>query len=198
MSLHLVPAGTVSELTAVVHVRRRGRRTLVVDVDLVADGDRPAGAATVSFAVVPRPAHLDDVVVDAVTTRRPMIDPEGAEPLDRPYADELGINEVTSGIVAVELRPEVRNNLGALHGAVHAAMIEEASASLGRHLLGADAETTEVHLAFLELARPGPLRAEATLIGRPSPEDDRLSAEVRLLDGDGRLCSFATTAVVRA
>ena len=199
MSLHLVPSGPVSELEAVIHVRRRGRRTLVVDVDLTADGSRPAGTATVSFAVVPRPAHLEHVVVDVdgEPGRRPMIDPEGAEPLDRPYIEELGLVEVEPGTVTIELRPEVCNNLGALHGAVHASMIDEASASLGRQLLGAGAETTEVHLAFLELARPGPLRAEATLIGGPSPEDDRLSAEVRLLDGDGRLCSFATTTVVR-
>ena len=198
MSLHLVPVGEVSELTAEVHVRRRGRRTLVVDVDLTADGGRPAGLATVSFAVVPRPAPLEDVVVDLVTGRRPMIDPEGGEPLDRPYAEELGITEAGPGAAVIELRREVCNNLGALHGAVHATMIEEASASLGRHLLGPGVETTEVHLAFLELARPGPLRAAATAIGGPSPDGDRLSAQVRLLDGDGRLCSLATTAVVRA
>ena len=198
MSLHLVPVGAVTELAAAVHVRRRGRRTLVVDVDLTADGGRPAGLATVSFAVVPRPAHLEDVVVDLVTGRRPMIDREGAEPLDRAYVDELGISGPAPGTTAIELRREVTNNLGALHGAVHAAMIDEASASLGRHLLGEGAETTEVHLAFLELARPGPLRAEATVIGAPDPAGDRLSAEVRLLDGDGRLCSLATTAVVRS
>jgi acyl-coenzyme A thioesterase PaaI-like protein len=76
--------------------------------------------------------------------------------------------------------------------------MDAASASLGRPLLGPTAETSDVHLAFLNLARPGPLRAEAVAVGPPSPEGDRLTAEVRLVDPDGRLCSYATTSVVAA
>ena len=62
-------------------------------------------------------------------------------------------------------------------------MIDEASASLGRHLLGEGAETTDVHLAFLELGRPGPCGPSRHRDRRPRPRDgDRLTAEVRLVD----------------
>ena len=199
LSIHLLPTGPVSSVEAEVHVRRRGRRTLVLDVDLAGDDGIPAGTATVSFTVVARPAHLDGVEFDLDGGRHLMLEPLGGgvdEVLDRPYLDELGLEVHEPGVVAVELRPEISNSLGALHGAVHSAMIEEAAASLGRRLLGPGAETSEVHLAFLELARPGPLRAEATAFGPPSAEGDRLTAEVRLVDGSGRLCSYATTAVV--
>jgi acyl-coenzyme A thioesterase PaaI-like protein len=198
LSIHLLPTGPVSELASEVHIRRRGRRTIVLDFDLTGDDGIPAGTATGSFTVVARPAHLAGVTFDTTAPRRPMIDPpdDGSDQLTRSYVDELGIAEERPGVVAIELRPEVCNNLGALHGAVHTAMMDAASTSLGRQLLGPTAETSDVHLAFLELARPGPLRAEATAIGPPSAGGDRLSIEVRLLDADGRLCSYATTAVV--
>ena len=199
LSIHLLPVGPASTIEGEVHVRRRGRRTLVLDVDLLTADGAPAGTATVSFTVVARPDHLADVTFDFPTERSLLVPPLGGGldvTLDRPYVDELGIELVEPGVVTIELRPEVSNSLRALHGAVHTAMIDEASASLGRELLGPGAETSEVHLAFLELARPGPLRAEATPFGPPSTEGDRLTAEVRLVDGNGRLCSYATTAVV--
>ena len=200
LSIHLVPTGPIRELRADVHVRRRGRRTLVLDFDLLGDDAIPAGTATGSFTVVARPAHLADVTFDQRGPRRPMIDPagDGSDVLDRPYLEELGLVEHEPGVITIELRPEVSNNLSALHGAVHTAVMDAASASLGRPLLGPNAETSDVHLAFLNLARPGPLRAEAVAVGPPSPEGDRLAAEVRLVDADGRLCSYATTSVVTA
>jgi acyl-coenzyme A thioesterase PaaI-like protein len=198
LSIHLLPTGPIDELRADAHVRRRGRRTLVLDFDLFGDDEIPAGTATGSFTVVARPPHLADVTFDASGPRHAMIErtSDGSDELGRHYLEELGIEEREPGVIAIELRPEVSNNLGALHGAVHTAVMDAASASLGRHLLGPGAETTEVHLAFLELARPGPLRAEAVAVGPPPPQGDRLTAEVRLVDADGRLCSYATTAVV--
>jgi len=63
-------------------------------------------------------------------------------------------------------------------------------------MLGSDAETVDLHLAFLELGRTGPLRAVATAVGDPSAGGGRLTAEVRLVDADDRLCSYATVGVV--
>ena len=118
------------------------------------------------------------------------------EPPPDDYLAEIGVVAQDPGVVVVDLRPEVANTVGALHGGVHTAMMDEASASLGRHLLGPGAETTDVHLAFLELGRSGPLRAEASPVGSPGADGDRLTAEVRLVDAEGRLCSYATTEVM--
>ena len=197
LSIHLLPTGPVDELLAEVLVLRRGRRTLVVEVDLTTDDGRPAGAATLSFAVVSRPEHLVDVQFDESPERHPLSPLEPGEPRPDDYLSDLGVVSPEPGVATVELTPRVANTVGARHGGIHTALVDEASASLGRALLGAGAETVDVHLAFLELGRSGPLRAEATAVGPPSADGDRLTAEVRLVDAEGRLCSYATTEVVR-
>jgi acyl-coenzyme A thioesterase PaaI-like protein len=89
----------------------------------------------------------------------------------------------------------VGNTVGALHGGVHTALVDEAAASLGRKILGPTATTTDIHLAFMELGFTGPMRAEATLLGHPDPDADRVGAVVQVLDGNDRVCSYATVEV---
>jgi acyl-coenzyme A thioesterase PaaI-like protein len=196
LSIHLLPGGAMERLQADLHVRRRGRRTLVVEADLLADGVRPVGSALLTFAVVPRPQHLVDIQIDMQPGRRPMSNLESDEPPTVDYIDELDLEVVEPGVVVCRLRPEVENTVGALHGAVHTALIDEASTSLGRRLLGGDVVTTDVHLAFLELGRTGPMRASANLVGNAA--FDRLSVTVEITDGNGDLCSYATAEVTRA
>ncbi len=194
MSIHLLPVGPTTRLQADAHVRRRGRRTLVLEVDLTADGI-PAGLATLSFTIVARPEHLVDVQIDTSPGRRMMsvLDPD--EPPAGPYLEELGLVVERPGHISVELRPEVSNTVGALHGGVHSALVDEAARTLGVEVLGPRAETTDVHLAFLELGRAGPLLARATLVGGPAPAGDRATVEVEVRDADARLCSYATAEV---
>lgn len=193
MSLHLLPAGPMEMLQADLHVRRRGRRTLVIEAELLADGARPAGAALLTFAVVPRPQHLVNITIDMTPGRR-MMNPNAAqEKLTMNYFEELNISALEPGLVTIELRPVVANTVGALHGALHAAIIEEAAASLGRELLDRNVATTDMHLSYLELGRFGPLSAKATSVGGPA--DGRLSAIVEVRDGNGVLVSYATTEV---
>ena len=195
MSLHLLPTGPIERLQADIRVLRRGRRTLVLEAELSADGDRPAGLALLTFAVVPRPDHLVNIVIDTSPGRRTMSRLEGDQEPPADYHRELGFIEESTGIVMVELRPEVGNTVGALHGGVHTALIDEAAASLGRTLLGPTATTTDIHLAFMELGFTGPMRAEATLLGHPDPAADRVGAVVQVLDGNDRVCSYATVGV---
>jgi acyl-coenzyme A thioesterase PaaI-like protein len=169
---------------------------MVVEIDLTADDGIPAGVATLSFTVVRRPEHVTATPSLDLGARAPLsgLEPGAARPDD--YLAEIGVTVTAPGTTEVELVPEVSNTVGALHGAVHAAMVDEAAASLGRHLLGPAAESVDLHLAFLELGRAGPLRAVATALGDASPHEDRLTAEVRLVDADGRTCSYATVGVV--
>jgi uncharacterized protein (TIGR00369 family) len=103
--------------------------------------------------------------------------------------------EQETGIVMVELRPEVGNTVGALHGGVHTALVDEAAVSLGRQVLGSEVVTGDIHLAFMELGFAGPMRAHAELLGEADPSGRRLTAIVRVLDGDDRVCSYATVEV---
>jgi len=194
MSIHLLPAGPTDLLQADLHVRRRGRRTLVIEAELLADGERPAGSALLTFAVVPRPEHLVNIVIEMTPGRRLMSRNSAHEQLVSNYLDELEIHANEPGRVTVELRPVVSNTVGALHGAIHASLIDEASVSLARSHFGSDAITTDIHLAYLELGRLGPITATATAIGGPA--DGRLTAWVDVRDGNGALVSTATTQVV--
>lgn len=194
MSIHLLPAGSTDLLRADLHVRRRGRRTLVIEAKLLADDERPAGSALLTFAVVPRPEHLVNIVIDMTPGRRLMSRNSAQELLESEYLDELEISADAPGHVSVELRPVVSNTVGALHGAIHASLIDEASVSLARSMLGTDAITTDMHLAYLELGRIGPITATATAVGGPA--DGRLTASVDVRDGTGALVSTATTEVV--
>jgi len=195
MSLHLLPTGPIDRLQADIRVLRRGRRTLVLDAELSTDEGRPAGLAMLTFAVVPRPDHLVDIVIDTSPGRRTMSRLEGEQPPPGIYHDELGFIEQETGIVMVELRPEVGNTVGALHGGVHTALIDEAAVSLGRRVLGCDVVTGDIHLAFMELGFVGPMRARAELLGEADTSRRRLTAIVRVLDGHDRVCSYATVEV---
>jgi uncharacterized protein (TIGR00369 family) len=193
MSLHLLPTGPIERLQADIRVLRRGRRTLVLDAELSTEDGRPAGLAMLTFAVVPRPDHLVNIVIDTSPGRRTMSRLEADQPAPFDYFVELGFIEESIGIVVVELRPEVGNTVGALHGGVHTALVDEAAASLGRSLLGPTATTGDLHLAFMELGFAGPMRAQAQLVGDRSEE--RITAIVEVLDGTNRVCSYATVEV---
>jgi uncharacterized protein (TIGR00369 family) len=197
LSIHLLPTGPMEKLQADLRVRRRGRRTLVIEAQLLADGSRPAGIATMTFAVVPRPEHLVNITIDMTPGRRSMSKLDADQPGSGPYFDELELVVERPGLVTIELRPEVSNTVGALHGAVHTAIIDAASLSLGQQHLGPNAETVDIHLAFLDLATRGPLRAVATPVGSPTSGQDRLTVCVEVFDADDRLCSYATTEVVK-
>jgi uncharacterized protein (TIGR00369 family) len=195
MSLHLLPTGPTDRLQADITVLRRGRRTLVLDATLSTGDGRPAGLAVLTFAVVPRPDHLVNIVIDTSPGRRMLSQLEGDQTPPTNYHEELGFIEHETGIVMVDLRPEVGNTVGALHGGVHTALVDEAAASLGRSLLGPTATTTDIHLAFMELGTTGPMRAEAQLVGEPDHDGDRLTAVVQVFDGVDRVCSYATVEV---
>ena len=194
MSIHLLPAGPTELLQADLHVRRRGRRTLVIEAELLADDERPAGSALLTFAVVPRPEHLVNITIDMTPGRRKMNANSTHEKLEMSYLDELELRVSQPGIASIELRPVVCNTVGALHGAIHASLVDEASASLTRSFFDGGAVTTDMHLAYLDLGRVGPLTATATAIGGPS--GGRLTASVDVHDGNGELVSTATTEVV--
>lgn len=195
LSLHLLPTGPIDRLRADIGVLRRGRRTLVLDARLHTDDDRPAGLAVLTFAVVPRPDHLVDIVIDTSPGRRTMSQLEGDQPPPGPYHEELGLESVAIGEVRIDLRPEVGNTVGALHGGVHTALVDAAAVSLGQSLLGPAAATVDLHLAFMELGFAGPLRARAELLGGVDPAGDRLTAIVQVLDRTDRVCSHATVEV---
>ena len=124
MTLHLVPTGGTDELTGTMHIRRRGRRTLVVEVEIRGDRGQPAGLATISFAVLPQPPGAP--VLPVVESGRRAVLP-GSPIGRRPLADAIGLVRLDEGVVETQVRPEVRNSLGALNGGFLTAAIDAAA-----------------------------------------------------------------------
>jgi acyl-coenzyme A thioesterase PaaI-like protein len=162
MSLHLVPTGGTDQLLGTMHIRRRGRRTLVVEVELQDGRGRPAGLATLTFAVLPQPPG-SPVFPTPEPGRRPALEPDGVG--DRPFAEALGLRRIDTGTIEIDVVPQVRNSLGALNGGFLTATIDAACADAASVLLGRPAATVELHTAFLELGRTGPVRARAVVLG---------------------------------
>ena len=167
----------------------------MIEVDLVGDAGRSAGRAILTFAVVPRPEHLAGLDVRVEPGRRRM--GETDEILDVEWLIEVAPTVVRPGTVVLESRREVQNTVGALHGAMHAALVDEASVTLGRSLLGGPCAVVDLQLAYLDLALSSPLTATAEPVGRPSVGDRSFAAVVELRDAEGRLCSHSTVRVHR-
>ncbi len=197
MTLHLVPTGGTDELTGTMHIRRRGRRTLVVEVELRGDRHQPAGLATISFAVLPQPPGAP--VLPVVEAGRRAVLP-GMAVGARPFVDAVGLVRVDEGVIETEIRPQVRNSLGALNGGFLTAGIDAAAADAASAVFDGPAETVELHIAFLELGRVGPVRARAELLGgRDDAASSRratLSVEVTDDGQDGRVLTRASAVTV--
>jgi 1,4-dihydroxy-2-naphthoyl-CoA hydrolase len=117
------------------------------------------------------------------------------EDLPRSEFDELiGIHNLEISpdrcVSLTELRPELHQPFGTVHGGVYAAIVESL-ASLGANAwLGSSRDVYAVgvsnHIDFLHSARHGQLRAEATPIQRGRKFQLWM---VTVTDSDGRLCA---------
>ena len=197
MSLHLVPTGGTDHLVGTMHIRRRGRRTLVVEVELHDGRGRPAGLATLTFAVLPQPPG-SPVFPTPEPGRRVAIEPTDVG--RRPFAEALGLRRTDPGTVEIDVVPQVRNSLGALNGGFLTATIDAACADAAAAALARPAESVELHTAFLELGRVGPVQARATVVGDAGLARDlgraTLSVDVVDLGNGGQLLTHATAVAV--
>lgn len=170
-----VVAGDVVEATAA--VVRKGRTTLVVELDLHAAG-AAVGWGSMTCAVLPRrddtPAWPDPS--EEVTRTAFASDGSGFRV---PLVDALGARVVEAGVVELPWSEYVRNSFGALQGGVVAML----GALAGRSALGQDTPVLDLHVAYVAQARTGPFVARAEVLGPGA-------ATVRIVDGD-RLTSVA-------
>ena len=111
-----------------------------------------------------------------------------------PFDELIGINTVEIGpdrcVSHVELRPELHQPFGIVHGGVYAAIIESLASIGANAWLGSDsglrAAGVSNHTDFLRSAREGWLRAEATPLHRGRTFQ---LWTVAVTDGNGRLCA---------
>jgi acyl-coenzyme A thioesterase PaaI-like protein len=170
-------------------VLRRGRAAVVVRVRVTDDG--AAGA----------------LVADAVLTSAVLV-PEGGPPQwERPmsmsppaYAEApplgewLAVREVARDALEIDLRDELRNPWGILHGAVVASLVDLAAV----HVVGVEgAAGTDAVLHFLSPGRVGPVYARAEVCGMRA-DGNVVRVELHDRGANDRLMSVAVVTVASA
>ena len=163
-------------------LKRSGRNTVLVKVD-VRDADlTPVTTALVSFARFSPRTRTDPVTVAA----------EGSG-LIQPFYDKVGLKVLNEaeGLVQAEMSEYTRNSFKALHGGVTALLADLAGETLARHVTGKPLVTTDLAVNFLSLGQVGPFHTRTTLL-RQSRGTVLSLVEVLDMGLEGRLLSIAT------
>ncbi|MAG29963.1 MAG: hypothetical protein CL908_03600 [Deltaproteobacteria bacterium] len=205
LSLQLDELPRAGTLHASPHILRRGRTTLVIEVDLfhseAADAQANAapsnlGIATVGFSILPRRNDLQAGVhwaeePDPLTTFATK-----TSGFDKPILDQIGLEGDPSdpATTRIAVQPHLLNTLGALQGGIVALFLEAAGERFAASLLEQPVRVRTLELHYLKLARKGPIRAQARSLGRIGTS---LLVRVEVFDDgqDGALIDVGTLTV---
>jgi len=180
------------QIEATGRVIRRGRTTVVVEVEL-----SDVAWATATFAVLPHRADTPGPVMGTPPRGRRALLGGTGRPLDRWLGDEIGLTVVDAdaGALTISRSGYVTNSFGAVQGGMVAFVAEQAGATAIGAALGAPATTVDLHVAYLAQCRSGPFRTTATVL---AARDGTGSAIVHVVDGgaDDRLTTVAQVTAV--
>jgi uncharacterized protein (TIGR00369 family) len=190
LTLHVVPRPAGNEVEGVARVLRAGRTTAVIEVEL-RDDVGSLGLATMSFARLIRRDDNPVVPLPGSTGRSTLAFPHSR--LTRPVVDQIGFQTVdaAAGEIELPLTPYIGNTLDAVQGGVVATAIVVASDAVVGAKAGTPVETVDLQITYLSLVKAGPLRTTAHLI-------DPNTADVSVLDANGRITTAATAVAVEA
>lgn len=172
ITVHRLRPPADGEVLATARVLRRGKRTGVVELDLVdAAGDLVA-ASTQQCVFLGLPAAHPDAGERARAAFESMFD--GRCRFDAPVAVELGVREVEPGTWTMDHGPDRTNGLSGLHGGVATTLVDAAAAGAVAARRGAPARTVSAAVRYLVPALHGPFRATPQVL-----HDDGAVAVVR-------------------
>lgn len=182
--------GEAGEIEARARVLRRGRTTVVCEVEVLDASGSPAGIGTMTFAVLARRDGNPAAGTPPGGFPRVSLAVDGSG-LRGPVLDELGITvtDAASGEVRVPLADFVRNSLGSLQGGVLATLACVSAEEAIGAACGTRVDAVDLHVTYLAAAREGPAHATAEVL---AAESDWGCARVDVLDGPGgRLAAIA-------
>lgn len=194
--LHLVSSVRAGSVLATPSVLRKGRSTVVIEIELAAgeDASTLVGLATLTFSVLE--ARGEHQRRDE-SAQAPRTDFARADTmLDEPLADRLGCRIVSAaeGIVELVPTPYCGNTLGAIQGGALAVLTDLAAEAAGRALGERHWVTSDLALHYLALGRQGPIRTRARILRRDEASA-LLRIEARDESADHRLVTAATATV---
>lgn len=189
LTLHLLPVAGVQRAQARGQVLRKGRTTVVIEVDLSTETGAPLGLGTMSFAILPRRDGNPVIDGSGGVTHMTMAIPGSG--FRSPIEHSTGVTDVdtASGHVTLPLTDYVRNTLGAVQGGI---MAMTAAAAAGRTLTaarGRHVDIVDLQVTYIALAKVGPVTSRATVVD-VGPTGG--TVDVQLLDAgaDDRLCTI--------
>jgi len=204
LSLQLAELPTQGTLRAQPRVLRKGRTTLVQEValDHVETGG-PLGLGTVAFSILPGKNPLQSRAVWAEEPEPRSTFANATSGFEKPLLEQLGLrfDEEDPTVARLDVRDYVINTLGAMQGGVVAMLIDATGERFARHALGGPVRVRGLEIHYLKLARHGPVRATARLLGEiGAAEGGGLIVRVELHDEGGAdvLLTLATLIVDRA
>jgi len=199
LSLHVTQLPGEGTLRARPKVLRKGRTTLVIEVDLDhLETGRSGGLSTIGFSILPsrnpnqarahwaeNPVARSDFALETSGFKKPILDSLGLE-----------FDSEDPGVARLPVGPYVINTLGAMQGGVVAILIDAAADHYAQHEFGGPARVHGLEIHYLKLARVGPARAEARALGATG---SGLLVRVSLYDegAANALLSVATLAIDR-
>ena len=169
LSLHVGHLPSRGTLRARPRVVRKGRTTLVMEVDLDhAETGEALGLSTLGFAILPKRNALQARVgwAEMPEPRTTFGAPDSG--FTKPLLDTLGVrfDADEPSVTRLAVRPYVINTLGAMQGGVIAMLIDAAADRYARHVLGGPSRIRGLEIHYLKLARHGPVRADVRVLGR--------------------------------
>jgi uncharacterized protein (TIGR00369 family) len=196
LSMHVLARPDLTGIDAVASVVRRGRTTIVIEVGLTA-GSAPLGAASMTFAVLPRrDGNPVITATDEISRMTMAVDGSG---FTAPLETTAGIEtvEAATGALRLPIGDYVRNSLGAVQGGVMATLAAAASDRALSAAAGVALGTVDLQVTYLSLAKVGPVETRTTVL-EAGPRHG--TAHVELVDAGaaGRLTTVVRTRAVPA
>ncbi|MCU1426326.1 MAG: uncharacterized protein JWL83_326 [Actinomycetia bacterium] len=188
LSLRIATLDHAGPLRIRAEVLRRGRAAVVIRVRATDDG---AGTRTVADAVLTSAVLVPETGPPqwqrpASTVPAPCEDPQ-------PLEVWLGVR-ADGDAVEMDVRDDLRNPWGILHGAVVASLVDLAAEHAVGAITHAPVATADVVLHFLAPGRVGPVTARAEVLGERA-DGHVARVEVRDRGADNRVMSVATATV---
>lgn len=190
LHVHWLRAVASGELVASASPLRSGRTSVVIEVEVEADGEAVAHG-TVGFS---RLEAKGDYQQRPREPRVARIDwGAGSRGFGGPWGERIGavVRDAGAGVLELPITSYVGNSLGGLQGGIAVALVDLAAEAAGCARSGGRAATRDLSVHFLAIPRRGPLRTSARLL-RAAGDALLVRVEARDAGAEDRLCTFAT------
>lgn len=165
MSVRIRSMRPPGRISAANRTLRRGRRSIVCQVEVTDDDGVLVALGAIGFARYPR--KETDPPKPFISPERAAVLFSGEGRLTRPLREEAGIEviDAAAGVVEVLVTPQLRNPAGTMQGAMVALVAEAAAEDLVEARFGRPAVVTDLDLRYLAQAPLGPIRTRSRVLG---------------------------------